>query len=110
MQSTQLYLGVPQTSKLPVYEVAIGKQATIKQMILTNTNADDAKVTVTVNTIDIMKDLIVKGGDTKIIDLTVVLKQEDRLSLQQEKPNAINAMINGEVEITPSPNPVPIQY
>ncbi|MDV6367400.1 hypothetical protein [Bacillus cereus] len=94
-QPVQIYLGAPQINKLPVYEVQAGRQVTVKQMIFTNTEAADAKITVTVNTVDIMKDFIVKAGETKVIDVSIVLNQSDRLSLQQEKSNAINVMLNG---------------
>lgn len=98
MKPVQIYLGAPQTQKLPVYESQQGQQTTIKQMILSNTTEVDSKITVTINTIDIMKDLIVKVGETKVIDLSIVLNSADRLSLQQEKANAINAMISGVLE------------
>ncbi|WP_264448923.1 hypothetical protein [Bacillus cereus] len=98
MRPIQIYLGVPQPNKLPVYEVPAGQQTTIKQMIFSNTDSVDSKITVTINTIDIMKDYVVKTGETKIIDLAIVLNQNDRLSLQQEKANAINVMISGTSE------------
>ncbi|MEH7186467.1 hypothetical protein [Bacillus toyonensis] len=103
-QSVQIYLGVPQTSKLPVYDVKPGIQVTIKQMIVTNTDIVDAKVTMTVNTVDIMKNRIIKAGSTEVIDMFVVLNQSNTLSLQQEKDNAINVMISGTFE------PVPTSY
>ncbi|PFW50065.1 hypothetical protein COL13_27415, partial [Bacillus cereus] len=59
----------------------------------------DSKITVTINTIDIMKDLVVKVGETRVIDLSIVLNSTDRLSLQQDKANAINVMINGLSEL-----------
>ncbi|PFW49897.1 hypothetical protein COL13_27500, partial [Bacillus cereus] len=59
----------------------------------------DSKITVTINTIDIMKDLVVKVGETRVIDLSIVLNSTDRLSLQQDKANAINVMINGLLEL-----------
>ncbi|MES1048461.1 hypothetical protein FOA24_02910 [Bacillus thuringiensis] len=99
MKPVQIYLGVPQTQKLPVYESQQGQQTTIKQMILSNTVDVDAKLTVTINTIDIMKGLIVLSGETKVIDLSIVLNSTDRLFLQQEKENAINVMINGVSEL-----------
>lgn len=95
MQPVQIYLGVPQTSKLPVYSVPSGQQITIKQMILTNTDVADSKITVTVNSIDIMKDFIVKTGETKIVDMNAVLDKNNTLFLQQEKQNAINILISG---------------
>ncbi|GAB6742221.1 hypothetical protein bcgnr5412_54830 [Bacillus cereus] len=98
MKPVQMYLGSPQQAKLPVYEVQSNQQATVKQIVLSNTVTTDSKITVTVNTIDIMKDLIVTAGETRIIDTTIVLNQNDRLSLEQEKLNAINVMINGVIE------------
>ncbi|MCC2429863.1 hypothetical protein LKL81_21855 [Bacillus paranthracis] len=98
MQSVQVYLGVPQQNTLPVYEGQQGQQLTITQMIFTNTDETDAKLTVTVNTIDIMKNYVVKTGETKIVDVSLVLNPKDRLFLQQEKINAINVMINGRIE------------
>ncbi|PDZ06601.1 hypothetical protein CON03_06980, partial [Bacillus cereus] len=80
-QSVQIYLGVPQTSKLQVYDAKNG-QVTIKQMIVTNTAAEDAKLTMTVNTVDIMKDRIVKAGETEVIDMFIVLNPNNTLSLQ----------------------------
>ncbi|MFB5588457.1 hypothetical protein ACE41I_17345 [Bacillus cereus] len=99
MTPIQIYLGVPQTVKIPVYEAQQGYRTTIKQMIFSNTDAADAKITVTLNTVDIMKDFVVKTGETQIINVTVVLNQNDRLSLQQEKQNAINVMISGDTEL-----------
>ncbi|WP_448163790.1 hypothetical protein [Bacillus pacificus] len=103
MKPVQIYLGVPQTAKLQVYDVKTGKQVTIKQMIITNTNETDAKLTVTVNTTDIMNGLIVNPGETKFIDLTVVLNENNTLSLQQDKENAINVMISGYIEESATP-------
>ncbi|PFC88563.1 hypothetical protein CN272_11360 [Bacillus anthracis] len=99
MQPIQIYLGVPQTAKLPVYEVIPGNKTTIKQLIFTNTDTvADSKITITVNTTDIMKDYVVKAGDTKIIDANIILDSSNTLVLQQEKTNAINVMINGITE------------
>ncbi|HDX9541087.1 TPA: hypothetical protein SAS01_005578 [Bacillus cereus] len=96
-QAIQIYLGVPQTAKLQVYDAKNG-QATIRQMIVTNTDTVDTKLTMTVNTVDIMKDRIVKAGTTEVIDMFVVLNQGNTLSLQQDKTNAINVMISGVIE------------
>lgn len=98
MKPVQIYLGAPQTSKLPVYDVKPGQQVTIKQMIFTNTDAVDAKITVTINTVDIIKDYVVKAGETQLISTDIVLNENNSLSLQQEKQNAINAMISGVSE------------
>lgn len=100
-QAIQVYLGVPQTDKLPIFDVKTGNQVTIKQLIFTNTSTEEAKITMTINTIDIIKDFVVPANTTKFIDAAIVLNQNDRLSLQQEKTNAINAMINGVYESVP---------
>ncbi|MFH7833883.1 hypothetical protein [Bacillus luti] len=98
MVPERMFLGVPQLSKIQVYKVELGRKSTIKQMVFTNTEAEAAKVTITVNTVDIMKDLVVNGKETKVIDSFVVLEQGDTLSVQQEKENAINVNISGVLE------------
>ncbi|PFN11521.1 hypothetical protein, partial [Bacillus cereus] len=65
---------------------------------VTNTAAEDAKLTMTVNTVDIMKDRIVKAGETEVIDMFIVLNPNNTLSLQQDKTNALNVMISGVSE------------
>ncbi|HFK1433335.1 TPA: hypothetical protein ACGXNJ_003411 [Bacillus cereus] len=101
MKPVQIYLGVPQKNVLTVFECQQGQQVTTKQIILSNGELTDSKITVTVNTTDIMKDLVLKGGETKIIDVAIVLNSGDRLHLQQEKVNAINVMITGTSEAVP---------
>ncbi|MCP1124555.1 hypothetical protein NKR74_14790 [Bacillus sp. 3103sda1] len=98
MKPVQIYLGVPQIDKLLVFDVQQGQQLTVRQMIFTNTDVADSKITVTVNTVDIMKDFVVTAGETKIIDVAIVLNQNDKLFLQQEKLNAINVMLTGTSE------------
>lgn len=95
MRPVRMFLGVPQTDKIQVYKVQTGRQAVITQAILTNTSAEDAKLTLTINTIDIMKGYTVAAGETKILDLYIVLNEEDSVSLQQETANAINVTLNG---------------
>ncbi|WP_242250696.1 hypothetical protein [Bacillus cereus group sp. BfR-BA-01379] len=67
-------------------------------MIFTNTKESDAKLTITVNTIDIMKNYIVKAGETRFLDTSVVLDPNDAFSVQQETENAINVSISGILE------------
>lgn len=98
MRPVKVYLGVPQTEKLPVYVVKQEQQLTIRQMLFTNTSATDAKITITVNTIDIMKDLVISAGETRVIDTSIVLDPSDTLFLRQEKENAINVTISGTLE------------
>ncbi|PHF94242.1 hypothetical protein [Bacillus wiedmannii] len=95
-ESTKIYMGVPQTVKLPVYDTTPGTRVTATKMILTNTDeTKDAKVTVTVNTMDVMKNIDVKAGETKILDIYIVLEPKDVLSLQQDTLNAVNVTIGG---------------
>lgn len=97
-QSIKIYVGVPQTAKLPVFEAKQGNRVTATKMIITNTTETDAKLTVTLNTIDIMKNIIVPGGETKFLDIAIVMDPNDKLFLQQEKENAINVTIGGTLE------------
>ncbi|MHA4291140.1 hypothetical protein ACX16Y_28200 [Bacillus cereus] len=98
MSAERMYLGTPQTNKLQVYQATGGRKAKVTQIILSNTESTEAKITLTLNTIDIMKDYVVDGGKTVFLDVLIPLKENDSLALQQEKVNAINATICGEVE------------
>ncbi|PFI53848.1 hypothetical protein COI76_14365 [Bacillus cereus] len=97
-QDVQIYIGKPQTTKLPVYDVPEGqnKQVTIKQIIFNNAEETPQKVTVTVNTIDVMVATVDNGADVR--NTFIVLKPGDKLSLKQEKENAVNVMICGTFE------------
>lgn len=94
---TRFYLGAPQQEKIQVYQVPTGRSASITQAILTNTTATDAKFTLTVNTVDVLRDYIITAGESKILDLYVVLKDGDVVSLSQETANALNVTLNGVV-------------
>ncbi|ANY29982.1 TPA: hypothetical protein ACGXMH_004546 [Bacillus mobilis] len=100
-QSIKIYLGVPQTEKIPVLKVDARQRVTATKMIFTNTEDTDAKLTITVNTIDIMKNFVVKAGETKFLDVSIVLDPNDTLLIKQEKENAINVNISGVAEIIP---------
>lgn len=96
MQPIQIYLGIPQTQKLPVYDVK-GRLVKVTQIIFSNTSAEDSKITVTVNTTDIMKNFVIKANETILIPMSLVLSQNNVLSLQQDKENAVNVTISGEL-------------
>ncbi|EJS62948.1 hypothetical protein ICW_05611 [Bacillus wiedmannii] len=106
-ESTKIYMGVPQTTKLPVYDTKKGNKVTITKIILTNTEEKNvsgeikvAKATVTVNTMDVMKNIEVAAGETKLLDVFIVLEENDVLSLQQDTINAINVTVCGLSENT----------
>ncbi|MFJ8217689.1 hypothetical protein [Bacillus cereus] len=96
-QAIQVYLGVPKTSVLPVYTVPAGRRTKITDLIFYNTDTEDASVTLSINTTDAMKHVI-KGGQTLVLTSSIVLNENDKLSLQQDKQNAINVTISGELE------------
>ncbi|MCT1798487.1 hypothetical protein [Aerococcus viridans] len=94
---TRFYLGAPQHEKIQVYQVPTGRAASLTQAIVTNTTDGDAKFTLTVNTVDVLRDYIITAGESKILDLYVVLKDGDVVSLSQETANALNVTLNGVV-------------
>jgi flagellar motor switch protein FliM len=99
VESTKIYMGVPKTAPIPVYDTKQGTRVTATKMILTNTDeVKEAKLTVTVNTLDVMKNLKVGAGETKILDVLIPLESGDVLSLQQDVLNAINVTIGGTKE------------
>lgn len=92
---TRIFLGVPQTDKIQVYKVGQGRQVLLRRAILTNTSTEDARITLTVNTIDILKDFVVPAGETKSLELDIVLYEGDTVNLQQDTASAINVALNG---------------
>jgi hypothetical protein len=94
---TRFYLGAPQEEKIQVYQVPTSHNASLTQAIVTNTTATDAKFTLTVNTVDVLRDYTITAGESKILDLYVVLKDGDVVSLSQETVNALNVTLNGVV-------------
>jgi hypothetical protein len=95
-QSLQVYLGVPKTSIMQVFR-AQQQRVVIKQIIFRNSDEVDTKVTVTINTIDVMT-VTIKGGETEMRDTFIVLNPNETLSLQQDKANAATVTICGTSE------------
>lgn len=94
---TRFYLGAPQTDKIQVYQVGTGRSASITQAIVTNTTDTDAKLTLTVNTVDVLRNYNIAAGQSEMLDIFVVLKDGDTVSLQQDTTNALNVTLNGAV-------------
>ncbi|MGH0635186.1 hypothetical protein [Bacillus pacificus] len=95
MLDIRMYLGTPQTTLLPVYKAPSGRNAIVKRFLFTNLLSEGAKVTVTVNTVDVIKDLELAAKETKIIDFDIPLEGDETLSLRQDKENGINVTISG---------------
>ncbi|TPV37902.1 hypothetical protein [Bacillus dicomae] len=102
MKSVQIYVGKPQIEKLVVCDVQTDQQITVRQIIFNNSLETEQKVTLTLNTIDIMT-IKVKPGDN-VRDTFIVLNPGNKLLIQQETENAVNVMINGVLD------PVPVSY
>ncbi|MGF9852032.1 hypothetical protein ABHN09_10645 [Bacillus paramobilis] len=103
MKSVQIYLGKPQTEKLVVCDVQQGQQVTVKQLMFNNALEAEQKVTLTLNTVDIMTTKVKSGDDVR--DTFIVLNPGDKLSIKQETENAVSVMINGVLDPT-----APITY
>lgn len=97
MRPVRMFLGVPQVDKIQVYKVQEGRNAVITQVILTNTEKEDTSLTLTINTIDLLRDYVVPAGKSEVIDLFIVLNGTDTVSLKQETANAINVSLSGQV-------------
>ena len=96
-QPRRFFLGAPQTDKIQVYKVSNGRSGVLTQAIFSNTTEEDARLTLTVNTIDVMKNYKVPAGETEVINLYIVLDDGDAISLQQDTANAVNVTLNGSV-------------
>lgn len=101
MSKEQIYLGKPQTYPIEVCTVKSGQKIAITQLIFNNSIATETeqKVTLTINTIDIMT--ITTKGTADVHDVNIVLKPGDRLLVKQQTEGAVNVMINGTSETEP---------
>ena len=93
--AVRMFIGTPQTDKIQVFKVSNNRCAVVTKAILTNSTEEESWVTLTVNAIDVIRKLKVAAGETRFLDLYIVLNDGDSLSLQQETDNAINVTLNG---------------
>ncbi|GAB6426043.1 TPA: hypothetical protein ACOQ31_005481 [Bacillus cereus] len=99
MKNEQIYLGKPQTNPIEVCTVERGQKIVLTQIVLNNSTETDQEVTFTINTIDVMT--LIAKGKADLYNMSLVLKQGDRLLLKQQVEGAVNVMINGVIEDVP---------
>lgn len=99
----RLYIGQPGTVEQTLYTVPSLKNVILKQIVLTNTTATDAVISLSMvpsgstpgNNNRILKDLSILANNFKIIELAQVLGTGDSISAIQTTDGAITAAISG---------------
>jgi hypothetical protein len=95
----KIYIGTPSTTSATIYTVPTAKTTIIKNIVLCNTTATNAIISLTMGTKDIIKNYSVSANDTVTIDLSLVLDATDTITSIQTTTNAINLFISG-VEVS----------
>jgi len=102
----RLYSGQPSTTLSQIYTVPVGKTTIVKNIILCNTTATDAKIDIyfvsggsTLPKDKVISQYTVAANDTVVVDLSAVLESASNISAAQNTANAITVYISG-VEVS----------
>ena len=95
----KLYIGKPSTSIATVYTVPSSTTTILKNIVLVNTTASDAVVTIQAGGQDFVSGYTVAAKDTVVIDLSIVLNASDTIRASQVTASAVNVFVSG-VEVS----------
>ena len=95
----KLYIGKPSTSIVTVYTVPSSTTTILKNIVLVNTTANDAVVTIQAGGQDFVSCYIVTAKDTVVIDLSIILDATDTIRASQVTSSAVNVFLSG-VEVS----------
>jgi hypothetical protein len=99
----RFYINQPSTSNATLYTVTTGASQIIKNILLNNTTASDATITLNIvptggsasTTNRLLSAYTVKANDTVAIDCSIVMNSTDFVSGLQGTSGAITAIISG---------------
>ncbi|KTR27890.1 hypothetical protein RSA11_04295 [Exiguobacterium indicum] len=91
----KLYIGTPGTTSATLYTVPASTTAILKNIVLSNTTATAAIITIGVGGKNILTNYTVAANDTAVIDLSLVLSATDTVTGVQTTASAINVFLSG---------------
>ncbi|MBB5325206.1 hypothetical protein HNQ34_002306 [Anoxybacillus tepidamans] len=91
----RLYLGNPSTTLTTVYTVPVNTTTIVKSIVICNTSATDTTASIVISTAGIVYNMPIKGKDTVIIDMSLVMYANDTIQVQQGIANNLNITISG---------------
>jgi hypothetical protein len=94
-----MYVGAPGTTSTTVYTVPANTTTILKNIVMSNTAATPATITINVAGVGIVNSYSVSANDSVIMDMSLVLSAGDVISALQGTSNAINLFLSG-VEVS----------
>lgn len=91
----KLYIGTPGTTSATLYTVPASTTTILKNVVLSNTTATTAVVTIGVGGKNILTNYTVAANDTAVVDLSLVLSASDTITCVQTTANAVNVFLSG---------------
>lgn len=91
----KLYVGTPGTTSATFYTTPASTNTILKNIVLTNTTATAAIVTINVAGKAIVSGYTVQPNDTVVIDLSLVLNATDTITGVQTTASAVNVFLSG---------------
>lgn len=91
----KLYIGTPATTSATLYTVPASTTTILKNLILANSTATAAVVTINVGGKTLLNSYPVAANDTVVLDLSLVLNAADTVTGIQTTANAINVFLSG---------------
>ena len=91
----RLFKGTAETTSTTVYTVPESTTTIVKNIVLTNKTANNAKITITIAGTEVICGYSVAANDTVVIDLSLVMNATETITVQSGTANAINIYISG---------------
>lgn len=91
----KLYIGTPGTASATLYTTPANTNTILKNIVLTNTTATAAVVTIGVAGKNIVSGYTVQPNDTVVIDLSLVLNATENITGVQTTASAVNVFLSG---------------
>lgn len=91
----RFYAGKPTTSQATFYTVPASKVTILKNVVLTNTSASSATVTLKVNGQSLVDAYSIAGKGTFVLNLSLVMQTGDTLAGLQATTDAVSVFVSG---------------
>ncbi len=91
----KLYIGTPGTTSATLYTTPASTTTILKNVVLSNTTATAAVVTISVAGKNIVSGYTIQPNDTVVIDLSLVLSAADTITGVQATASAVNVFLSG---------------
>lgn len=95
----KLYASTPTTASSTLYTVPASTKTIVKSVVIGNTSASDATITLGFGGINLLTSTVVEGNNTKVIDLSLVLEAGEKITGLQSRSNALTIYVSG-VEVS----------